>query len=258
MSIVPDLSNAMNSANSFNRADGTGGPRIPMLFTCTAWINAGMAPIALRINPHNVTFKQGKRITKRNTSGGTAYTHWADENGQNNDVLEISFKGRTGNINLRRDPTARKTVVGQAMQDFANLLSGTQDAASVSTNQGGAKLFTWSRLYQLTRTAVVDPSTSKKNIFYIVYRSPLFPRPILFMGFYNNVLDFGETAEAPFLVEWSFNFVVQATMPDLDRLSEYLAKVLTDRALVAKEIDTSINSAAAYVTQTAQVDFKNG
>lgn len=262
MSIIPDLANSMNTANNYNRAEGTAGPRIPMLLTCSMWIEAWLPHIALRVNPHNVTFKQSKRVTKRNTQGGTVYMHWADENGQNNDVLEMQFRGRTGNINLRKDPTANKTIFGQAAQDLANWLSGSSPENSDKyKNQGGAKLFTWSRLYQLTRMPMIDPRTKRKNLFYIIYRSPLFPRPIQLIGFFNNVLDFGETAENPYLVEWSFNFIVQDTEPDLDALSDHLVSVLTNKKSVSEEINNEVawtQTLENASVSAGSVNFKNG
>lgn len=262
MGIIPDLANSMNTANSYNRAEGTAGPRIPMIFTCTMWVDNGFPPIALRVNPHNVTFKQNKRITKRNTQGGTVYMHWSNDFGQNNDVLEMQFRGRTGNINLRRDPQAKKSAVGQALQDFANWLTGTSpEDADKYKNHGGAKLFTWARLYQLTRMPMVDVTTGKHNVFYIVYRSPLFPRPIQFRGFFNNVLDFSETAENPFLIEWSFTFVVQSTVPDLDVLSDYLVAVLSNKQSVSQEINNAIQRTQELEEDTllaTSVNFKSG
>lgn len=267
MGIIPDLANSMNTANDYNRAEGTSGPRIPMILTCSMWVDQGLPSIALRVNPHNVSFKQNKRVTKRNTQGGTVYMHWSDEYGQNNDVLEMQFRGRTGNINLRRNPDAKKAdglggLPAQGLQALANWLTGASpENADQYKNQGGAKLFTWSRLYQLTRMPMIDRSTGKKNIFYIVYRSPLFPRPVVFTGFFNNVLDFSETAENPFLVEWSFTFVAQSTMPDLDTLSEYIVAVLTSPQRVSAEINFAISNsqaqeAAALATST--VNFKSG
>lgn len=267
MGIIPDLANSMNTANSYNRSEGTAGPRIPMLLTCTMWRDAGIPSLALRVNPHNVTFKQGKRITKRNTQGGTVYMHWSDEYGQNNDVLEMQFRGRTGNINLRRDPAAKKATgvagwTAQALQDTANWLTGSSpENADQYKNQGGAKLFTWGRLYQLTRMPMVDRSTGKANIFFISYRSPLFPRPILLTGFFNNVLDFGETAENPFLVEWSFSFIVQRTIPDLDAVSVYLSKVLSDKQSVMESVNGALQRTQEYEEaslSSAYVNFKSG
>lgn len=262
MGIIPDLANSMNTANDYNRAEGTAGPRIPMILTCSMWVDQGLSPIALRVNPHNVSFKQTKRVTKRNTQGGTVYTHWSDEYGQNNDVLELQFRGRTGNINLRKDPQAKKSWAGQALQDFANWLTGASpEDADKYRNQGGAKLFTWARLYTLTRMPMVDKSTGKKNVFYIVYRSPLFPRPIQFRGFFNNVLDFSETAENPFLVEWGFTFVVQQTIPDLDALSDYVVAVLTNKQSVSTSINKAIQRTQSLEEASigsTSVDFKNG
>jgi hypothetical protein len=262
MPFIPDLANALNSANSYTRADGTTGPRVPMLLTCSMWQKANLPPIALRINPHSVTFKQAKRVTKRNTQGGTVYFHWSDENGQNNDVLEISFNGRTGNINLQRSLPPKNTAVGQAFQDVANWISGSDPEGSDQyKNQGGSKLFTWSRLYMLTRMPMIDTATGEQNLFQIVYRSPLFPRPLRLTGFFNNVLDFGENAENPFLVDWSFTYVVQSTYPDLDSLSDYLARALSDQKELASDVNYQIRQEQARDNSNlsaTSVNFKNG
>ena len=262
MTVIPDLANAMNTANSYNRADGATGPRIPMLLTCSEWMDNGYPAIALRINPHNVAFKQPKRVTKRNTQGGTVYMHWSDENGSNNDVLELDFSGRTGNINLRRNEQVRLSKAGAALQDVANWLTGASpEDADKYKNQGGGKLYTWARLYQLTRMPMLNRQTKRQNLFHILYRSPLFPRPILFIGFFNNVLNFTETAENPYLVEWSFNFVVQYTVPDLDGISDYLVQVLANNVQLSYEINNAIQVSQgiqdAYQSATSK-NIKNG
>jgi hypothetical protein len=145
----------------------------------------------------------------------------------------------------------------QALNDAANWLTGTNAAdANKAKNQGGAKLFTWARLYELTRMPVVIPDTNLQNTCTIHYRSPLFPRALRLTGFYNNVLDFSETAENPFLIEWSFSFVVQSTFPDLNSISDHLVKVLSNSKSVSDEIDRSLSIAQRL--EASSINFKNG
>lgn len=261
--IIPDLAESLNQANSFNRGDGSAPPRIPLIFTCSSWAEKGIPAIALRINPHSIAFKQAKRITKRNTQGGTVYMHWSDDNGQNNDILELQFRGKTGNINLRKDVVRELSGLGSALRDAANWLGGLAHGgdAEPQPNAGPQKLMTWVRLYVLTRTAMIDVATKKKNVFYVVYRSPLFPRPVLFYGFFNNVLDFSETAEQPYLPEWSFSFIVQGTYPDLNMLTEYLSYVLSKPKAVGNEINKAIeasNDALQASVDYTNINFKQG
>lgn len=218
----------MDLANSFNRTLSLAGPRIPMVFSCTQWANENQQPLPLRINPHAITFKQGKRITNRKSQGGTAFFHWTDDNGQNNDVLEMQFKGRTGNIKARNDPpTASK--LGNTLGQVANWISGTNpETGSPPVTDASAKHLSWARLYTLTRLPVIDRVRKTQNVFWIDYTSPLFPRTIQFQGFYNAVLDFSEVAESPNSSDWSFNFTVVNTWPSLDEITLYLTDVLNN------------------------------
>jgi hypothetical protein len=228
MAIAPDLATAFGLSNLLTRGDGTAGPRTPMEFTCSTWRSQNMPSILLMVNPHSVSFRQPKRITKKNTQGGTVFFHWTDLNGQNNDILEIQFKGRTGNIRNKPNFQPNNTFIGKGLQIAANAISGiTPDTPT--PNAGFAKHVLWTRLYTLTRVPMVDPTTKIRNVAEITYISPLFPRKILFMGFFNNVLEFAEIAEQPWLVEWSFSFIVQATNPGLDSVSQMLMAVLNSQ-----------------------------
>jgi hypothetical protein len=155
--------------------------------------------------------------------------HWTDLNGQNNDILEMGFKGRSGNIRQQPDPAKTGVLqsVSNGLQLAANAITGTTgDMNTPTPNQGLAKHVSWALLYQLSRMPIVDPATKLRNVFYIVYCSPIFPRPIRFLGFFNNVLKFTEDADRPWLIEYSFSFIVQATDPSLDTLSQQLTQLL--------------------------------
>ena len=237
-STSPDLASAFGLSNLLRRGDGSAPPRTPMIFTCSMWKANSIPPIALRVNPHVVQFNQPKRITKRNTQGGTVFFHWSDLNGLNNDILELAFKGRTGNIRTKQSIPGSGNPSATGLQDAGNVLSGGVTSTPGTPNQGAAKLLLWSRLYTLTRVPVVDPSTKLRNVFEITYRSPLLPRAFVFYGFFSKVLDFSETAEQPWLVEWAMNFTVQATQPSLDVITAYLTSLLSQA------------NAGNYTTQT--------
>jgi hypothetical protein len=254
-------------ASLVSAGDPSAPLRTPMVMSCTTWQNDGNpnhAPIRMMVNPHSVQFKQPKRITKRNTQGGTIYFHWSDLNGSNLDILEIAFKGRTGNI-LNKPPVASGPsgiagAIGSGLAAAAAFLGGV--GPSATPNTGAAKHFTWARLYELTRTPQLDPATGNRNVCQIYYTSPLFPLPISFYGFFNQALDFGETAEQPFLVEWSFNFVVQYTMPDLNTISSYLQQVLAlspaAQAAVSNQISNTLNQGQAFQSAVQGANFSSG
>ena len=232
---APSLAAALNLANQLNRGDGNIGARIPMMFYSDATVARGEPPIALKVNPHAVQFRQPKRITKKNTQAGTVYIHWSDAKGSNNDILDLAFKGRTGNISTKKDVPNQTSFVGDALQNLANFVSANSPGQGPTPNQGQAKLFTWARLYQLTSAPVLDflpvgnsGNTRRSRVLsHILYRSPLFPRPIRFSGHFNQVLEFAEVAEQPWLVEWSFGFTVQKTSPNLTEITSYLTSILT-------------------------------
>lgn len=149
-----------------------------------------MPTIEMMVNPHTVKWDQPKRFTKRDTMGGSVFYHFSNEAGQNNDILTLQFQGNTGNINT------------------TNLFDTTAVA-------GDVKLRIWHELYALTREPVLLEG-GVKNEFFITYRTPLFPIPITFIGFFNSVLDFTENADSPLSREYSFGFTVTNTSPSLD------------------------------------------
>jgi hypothetical protein len=229
-----DIASAFALSNTLTRGDGTQGKRTPMEMTCFLWASKNIPPVRMMVNPHSVSFRQPKRITKRNTQGGTVFMHWTDLNGQNNDILEMVFKGRSGNIRQKPNPSSTGIVqsIGKGLQIAGNALTGTSGNPSdnPTPNQGLAKHIMWARLYELTRLPVLVPQSILRNVFTIKYQSPIFPRPYILYGFFNNVLEFTEVAEQPWLIEYSFTFVVQATQPSLDAISQQLTQLLNSTA----------------------------
>lgn len=254
MVLTPDIAQALNLAQSFNRGQST-GPRIPMVFRCSLWGLKGIPPIAMRVNPHSVSFKQGKRITKKNSQGGTGFFHWTDSSGSNNDILEMDFRGRTGNILNRPSPTPQTNVIVESVQAVASWLNGTP-AGQVNDNPGAAKHYSWARLYSLTREKILDVDTGMENVFEVLYQSPLFPAPVLFRGHFSKVLDFTESADSPFMTEYGMTFSVHDSMPSLDIIAEYLTVALATPEALQNVINQGL--ADAKVIEVAEISAIKG
>ena len=146
------------------------------------------------VNPRSIRWRQPKRIQRKDIRNGTVFFHFTDDNGQDNDVLELELTGSTGNVDLRGD-------------NFP--LPATQDVAA------RAKLAIFQNLYALTREPRLIPPNIV-NEFSIVYATKAFPAGITFFGFYSEVLEFEESAEKPNSVDWRMRFTVQRTDPNLN------------------------------------------
>jgi hypothetical protein len=166
-----------------------------------------MPVISMMVNPHTVRWSQTKRYLKKDTMNGSVFFHFSDENGQNNDILQLHFMGNTGNINTK-DITASHNVGGDA------------------------KLRIWHELYALTREPVLLDG-GVQNEFFISYRTPLIPLPITFIGFFNAVLEFSENAQQPLHREYSFAFTVTNTSPKLDVLVNKISTAVATSNLLA-------------------------
>jgi hypothetical protein len=171
-----------------------------------------MPTIEMMVNPHTIKWTQNKRFTKRDTMESSVFYHFSNKAGQNNDILTMHFSGNTGNIN-------------------------TADIFSATAVAGDIKLRMWHELYALTRERILLDG-GVKNEFFISYRTVLFPIPITFIGFFNNVLEFTETAHAPLAREYSFTFTVTNTSPSLDVVVDKInsALSLTSAVSAARQI----------------------
>ncbi len=151
--------------------------------------------ITMAVNPTSVSWKQGKRIVKRDTQEGSTYFHFTNSRGENNDILVLDFAGNAGNIDLRG-----------SMPNTGTLDSGAYN-----------KLIVWHNLWNLTReTMLLDDGS--KNIFHIYYNSTAIPSGIDLRGFFSTNLEFTDSAEKPFTKEYRFSFTVQDTTPPLDKV----------------------------------------
>jgi len=181
-----------------------------------------MPSIAMAVNPNSVKFVQPKRFSKKDTRDGSVFFHFTNNKGQNNDLLTLQFAGNTGNLDLRGSLGDPNQEPSQSQQEVTNAASG-QGAGSDT----GAlyKLLVWHNLYLLTREPMVL-GDGTENLFSIMYSSPLFPSQITFQGFFTRVLEFEESAEKPNSRNYTFEFQVTATTPDLDEVLRGLTEIL--------------------------------
>jgi hypothetical protein len=183
-------------------------------------VNGEMSVIEMMVNPNSITWKQPKRIVKRDTQEGSIFFHFSNSRGQNNDILTMDFKGNTGNINVRSDIDS--------------------DEGSLSTirsiNTGATKkLLIWHNLWQLTREQMLlDDGTM--NEFMIFYTSPVIPGGITLIGFFSTTLDWTDSADKPNSKDYAFSFTVQETVPPLDDLLQDINTVVVDPQSVVPDI----------------------
>lgn len=225
MAILPDfaamLNNAVASSPSNTQTYGS-GVRNAIVFSSVLrqrLLNPGTnvipedfpqnayTDIVMPINPDTIRFRQGKRISAKNTREGTVYFHFTNKRGQNNDVLVCEISGTTGNIDRRGALTtaADEAEVGQP--------TGTA-IANADDNGAVAKLLAWHNLYLLSMEPILLPD-GVENTASMTYISPLFPMNVDFFGHFNQVLDFEELATQPNERPYHFELTVTRTEPPL-------------------------------------------
>jgi hypothetical protein len=212
--------------------------RVPMYLTSSLRERQGVPGVSMSVNPNTVSFRQGKRITERKTQGGTTFMHWTDSTGRNNDILSIDFRGQTGNINFRRAARLKYDIPGASkVMNFLNdKLNDFEDWALSNDNvltptpvdlqrdmSGVTKLVKFWDLHRLTTEPVKD-EFGNRVIFSIYYSSPLFGNMFVkFMGHFNKVLDFEDTADSPFNKVYTFGLTVEATQPSINQIYEAIS-----------------------------------
>lgn len=183
-------------------------------------ISGTLIAIEMAVNPNSITFRQAKRITKRDTQEGSTFFHFTNSKGENNDILTLDFRGNTGNLDIRGDLTTDRG------------LFSTQSGFNTGANK---KLAIWHNLWALTREAMLlDDNT--RNEFMIQYSSIGIPVQIFIIGHYSNVLEFTESADKPFTRDYSMSFTVQEVVPPLDELSTLIQEITIDTENVAGQI----------------------
>lgn len=179
-----------------------GTTRIPFILTSTLWEQDNVPPIQMSINPQVVSFRQSKRTTSRDTIGGKTFFHWADANGRNLDLLQLTLSGVTGVI----------AGIGDVTHRGNNKYNNDEKAIQNGRN--------FMRFYNLTTQPQLLDNFST-NIFKISMSTVAIPVTIEFRGFYSNVLEFSEDANNPFSKSWSVGFTVTATKPAITELSSF-------------------------------------
>lgn len=230
--LIPDIAGSLNSLLDASSGDQSGtGVREGWIFTSDKRRGVGRTGlgsidpnvkrlIQMKVNPTSVKFSQPKRWVKRDTRDGSTFFHFLNKDGQNNDILTISFSGTSGYIDRRgSQPTSThhdKFLGADVDFETQNNLFNT---GSIE------KLIIWHNLYHLTREPMLLDS-GDENKFYIFYISKVFPITIRFKGFFNQVLDFTEEGTKPNSVDYSFEFTVEDTQPGLDTLLAQITTIL--------------------------------
>jgi len=220
--------------------------RTPFYLTSSYRLRYGIPGVSMHVNPNTVSFRSSKRITKKDTQGGSVFVHWTNRVGRNNDILQMEFSGQTGNINLKRGGYKKGGWVNEVSGriekgvDWLNQKSAetiAQRDAAVGLEQkgvaksmaGAAKLANFHNLHTLTREPVMDPRSGAPVYYYITYSSPLFGNTLItFIGHFDRPLEFTDSAEpTPFSVNYNFGFTAQNSYPSLDYIYSVLVSNLS-------------------------------
>jgi len=203
--------------------------RVPFIFTSDQRIKNGISPVRMKVNPETVTFTQNKRISRKDTQSGAVFYHWTNAKGRNNDVINISFTGSTGNINIRQGAQRNSKFASEFLKksrDYLKTLT-KQEGLDVSNMAGASKLVNFWNLYSLTTEPVIDPFAGYNNRFYFMYTSPLLGNAMVqFVGHFDRVLEFTDDASNPFSKTYSFSFVATETIPTMDEIFRYVSMAL--------------------------------
>lgn len=224
--------------------------RVPFYMTSTWRQELGVPGVKMLMNPTTVSFRQAKRITKRDTQQGSIFFHWTNTYGRNNDIMEVDFQGMTGNINLSRGSyrkggfmdTAAAYInkgsdwinekLGDASQALDSALTGVQPTGVNKNLAGPSKLVAFWNLYQLTREPVINPRTGAPIYYYIQYSSTIFGNMIMtLVGHFSNVLNFVDDSSNPFNKQYNFGFTVTGTMPSMDYIYTHILQNLSKEFL---------------------------
>lgn len=173
---------------------------------------AGEAVIQMAVNPNSISWRQAKRITKRDTQEGSVYYHFTNSKGENNDILVLDFRGNTGLIDKRGDIDSN---------------TGTFSTSLGSSTGAVKKMTIWHDLWNLTREPILLED-GIINEFLISYSSPIIPVEIELVGFFNEVMQWEDSAEKPFTKDYSFSFTVQDVVPPLDEIIDLISVATFD------------------------------
>jgi hypothetical protein len=221
--------------------------RVPFYITSSYRESIGVKGVSMKINPENVSFRQNKRITRQDTQGGAVFFHWTNMFGRNNDILELDFSGQTGNINMKTGMRRKGGLaLSKGAQRLAYFLEGKIDELSRDKDPvglqavgdhidmgGAAKILNFWNLYSLTREPMVDPRTGAPIYYYINYNSTLLGNTyITFIGHFNRVLEFSDSADSPFSKNYSFGFTAISSIPSMDYIYTAVLQNISQELIV--------------------------
>lgn len=189
--------------------------RFTELEDLTGQLQNAMPSITMALNPKVISFDQPKRFFRQDVVKGTVFHHFTNNKGQNNDLLTIRLQANTGNIN-------------------PDTFSDDGDKA-----RARQKLLIWHNLYQMTREPI-HLSDGLPNEWTITYVSNLFPVQIAFSGFFAKVAPWEESGNKPNSVDFSAEFIVQRTSPDLDVMLDSIVDFMTASAQLVPTDDSRI------------------
>lgn len=200
------------------------GDRVPILWESPLSRREGRS-LRMVINPQAIEFTQPKRISARDTIGGKVYHHWTDSRGRNNDILTLTVRGTTGNI----DPRVLKDASppsGTSLAQAAAGSTGTGSSSKKSALGNLAKHLAWAKLYQLTVDPIIDPLNNTVNLVTCTIQTVLLPFPIQFAGHFPAAMSFTDAADNPWNKGWSLGLVVQSINPELSTIVSLLQVAL--------------------------------
>lgn len=159
---------------------------------------AFQAQIHMLMNFKSMGYDRPKRIAKRDVLDGSAFFHFTDGNGRNSDVLTLKFQGNTGSLD-------------------------TVDAGGEEGPGGYENLIAWHNLFALSDEPMrlLDGSI---NQIRIDMATRLFRLKTSFFGHFGTNITFEESASKPNSVDYSFDFVVHRTSPDIYTMADRLYK----------------------------------
>jgi len=199
--IFTSLQRLRKTNSSFGTLAGTTQEALSNISKAERKKFTGSSTIEMAVNPNSITWRQPKRIVKRDVQNGSIFFHFSNSKRQNNDILTMEFRGNTGYMNI--DADANKNGINTGAYN---------------------KLLLWHNLWNLTREAIyLEDGTP--NEFYIMYSSRAIPINMLLVGFFSGVLEWTDSADKPFSKDYSMGFTVTNTIPSIDALVQSISQV---------------------------------
>ena len=194
-------------------------------------------PLTMLINPTQVQLRMPKRTQKQDTIGGSVFFHFANERGFNNDILQLTMSGTTGNIDPRalskREGRGRLSTLDTLGLESLRTLETDRDR-KFDTTGARDKLLAWANLYQLSIEPILDLEGGVINLVDLSYISALFPKMITLFGFFNAAMEFGELANEPFQRQWSLSMTIVKTEPPLDEIVKHITEHIINASALAE------------------------